>query len=265
MTEENKIKLYSIGRSYDITTLKSYDINSNKKDKIFIETPEPLDSGTSIISLPDSSLFCFGNSYQEFGTTYIINPASGAYIQFCHGNPCSKPGIVFHNGNIYAFGGACIFEYSNFAAKFEMKSSRWITISPIPEASHEISSISYNKKIIFSGFRHSKVYEYDEDLNSYSKILTVSKFMFKILIYESSRIYIFEAERRVFESGFNNPYIWNTIGSANLAKGYKIYSIDFQVLTYLCLNILNKDRLSYFCFRFNKEKKNFEKISEFND
>ncbi|CAG9310790.1 unnamed protein product [Blepharisma stoltei] len=251
--------LYSIGWAEKWTDLWVYDIEKDKRENKVISTPEPLSNGTCIVQLPNSELFCYGNSFFS-GISCIIDLETFTVKKLLpYGSPSWCCGAVYYKNCVYFFGGWDKQNYMLFAEKFDLAGNRWLKSPKLPEASSGCSCVLFQECIYICGFFHSKVYKYDLEIESYSNInfpVLCSK-MSKLLFSGNSRLYLIQEPGILFESDYGSEYAWSKIGAFNLKWNYSAFrkkvnqSVFISFISYNCMS----------CFKFDLVRKSLEKLA----
>ncbi|CAG9314951.1 unnamed protein product [Blepharisma stoltei] len=248
--------IYLTEREKTKTKLIIFDSELQKRDFVYIDTPEPLCCFTSITQLPNYELFCFGNWNPLSGITCIIDSKYNVRV-LPSGTPCNKAGSVYYQNNVYVFGGSDNKKDLALAEAYDLVENKWIKLNPLPAPSRRCSCIVYKQNIIITGFNYSKLYSYSIIQNSYTEIssLLVRSGGNKILVSGIFRLFLIESSGAIYESEVGDENNWKKVAISNLSNNpEQIYRAYREGSIYV--GFLNTDGF----YKFGLDDKKFEKI-----
>ncbi|CAG9325861.1 unnamed protein product [Blepharisma stoltei] len=238
------------------TRLVSYDADTLKLKVTYLDTPEPLHIHTCVAQLPNNKIFCFGNSCPVSGITLIIDSNCDTK-RLANGTPCFDAGAAYLNNAVYAFGGITKNSNSpsNFAEMFDLTKNKWYSIQPLPASSRWCSCVPFNRSILVTGNLHSKIYQYDTIIDSFTELPIELKRGEKILFIANFKVYAIDDTQTVYESEVGNEYSWKKTkisGCIASIQNYKTFHKD-------CIYSSGINQYSKFCYyKFNLSEKKLE-------
>ena len=192
LTSKAFIKPDNIFLYYFIVDTNILTIFDPKKFTYFhkeIPILDPIGGRPSICLLPNNKLFCSGGRHSKStGNTYIIDMGTFNISDKITSNERHSAKPIMINERIYLFGG-WTYECLNTAEYFNVKNSKWISISNLPSYQSDTSTAKINKKIIITGlYNFLQCYNVESDtyldlnsgieVNSYNMLLKHNKFIY---------------------------------------------------------------------------------------
>ncbi|CAG9325833.1 unnamed protein product [Blepharisma stoltei] len=231
-----------------------YDTENQRLNKIPIFTMEPLSSCILIIQLPNSELFCYGNSHHydsfvsedqsyESGFSCILDLKTYSLKKVLpEGRECMRAGGIFYNQFVFVFGALNNGIALKLAEKFDLVENKWIELPPLPVEMYQTSCVIYDGEIWICGLS-ARLIKYDIEKSTYSTtLLPMEKENAKIIFIASSHIYIIE-QSGIFQWTSN----WSQVLRFNIDLKGNIFTIASEFLLFISKNDL-KGKINYYKF-----------------
>ncbi|CAG9324415.1 unnamed protein product [Blepharisma stoltei] len=254
--------VYLINRDRERNLLKIFD------PKTYLEAERTFDLSFEDFYIPDcqnilidKEIFCFGNRASFILNIETLNTV--LIIKDWLWN-CDLAGIAYLNNCIYLF--LLVKEISSYSCiteKYDLASHRWTKVANCPLESAMYFCLTFRNNILI--YNHSPtIFQYDENINSYSILFEMVKDSSKIIVSGNSKLFIIESKGRIYESDAENQYKFIYIGDSNINFDFiKLSLANFQNDIYFGLITRNyfQRTYSYSYYRLGLKEKRVEKIN----
>ncbi|CAG9335831.1 unnamed protein product [Blepharisma stoltei] len=220
--------------------------------EVEVEVADPIFYYVAMCEIPNTGVFCFGNWNPCRGTAYIIYPDS-RIKQLEDGAPCCYSGAVYYKKAVYVFGG-CSGNYLTLAEKYNFTTEKWEKLSPMPDASHLVTTLVYNCQILLSGYHHSKLYSYDINYDTYLEVLDLKPDVCRMLCKGNDKAYLIEWTGQIYECEYNISS-WRVVGEALPSMGCPIgYGSIYKGFSYFVDHTFTLYQFDLGQLKINKSK-----------
>lgn len=219
-----------------LVNLEIKDMNASLKS---IEISESVRTSISICLLPDQTMFCYGNSIlsrclNEVHTGLAFSVDQNNHLKLHKtGKENFYLNSVYHNGQIFAFGGV-----NKLAERFDLYLDRWESCKDLPDGNYKNSfTCIVQNKLCVVGYHLNEVTLYDILNDSYEKIpnLALGGETTKCIFYDNQKAFLLEFPGKIYETV--DLIIWEIVGSISVELSSVIsYSVCYKSCFYIVSN-----------------------------
>ena len=172
--------------------LLSIDLNTFKLSRL--KYAPKIGKYSHACKIDQDTYFFHGGTKGDHGRdkAYLINIKERYYTRLPDGPLKCHGGSALKNNKIYIFGGNINNSSTNTCDIFDLKRKEWKSITPLPQASNEITAALLNNDIILSGFHLNCCYSYNGstftsilDLTIGSKVICEGWIFANSILYEN--------------------------------------------------------------------------------
>ncbi|CAG9317272.1 unnamed protein product [Blepharisma stoltei] len=198
--------------------LASIDLSTMETSEKSLSIPEEMCTTTSMCLLPYNSIFCYGNwqlsqhKQKPFSGIAFIIDCKQNVLRCQDGYPCINAGSIYHNGEIYIFGGNDGKDL-DIVRSFNLKEKKWMPRGSMLSPSSTCSCEFFQGKIYVAGWNHSKIHSFCPYTGFHDTLdLSIVQRTNKVILASEERLYLIESNGVIYESWVNDLSNWMSVG-----------------------------------------------------